>query len=530
MAFDILIKNGTIIDGTGGLRYKSDLGITGGKISAIASLEESEAGTVIDGTGLVVSPGFIDMHSHSDVTLLDDPLRESKAYQGITTEVVGNCGFSPYPNGVSGPEGAENSYMSSRYPWTWTNLDVWADTLESKKIGINIAPQVGHLAIWAAVGLLDDRRPTPEELKKMQHLVSESIEQGAFSLSTGLTLAPSMYGDTDEIAALAEALAPFDGAFYVSHARVWAGNHVKAVEEAMEIGRRAGVPVQYSHMAIIDSRYYGTGEEMLAPIEKARSEGMDASYDVYPYTAAGTHLAQMVPTWLQEGGETTMLGRLRNPAEYSRAVEDIKTGYLGGLQWEFDTFVISYVKTEANQEVVGKSVEEIASDRGQDPHETFLSLIEQEDNQVGCVLHNMVEKDVRYFLSHPLAMIGSDGNAISPTGVHSHERPHPRFYGTYPRILGRYVREQSLMSLEDAVRKMTGMPAERLRLKDRGVIKEGMTADLAIFNADEVIDRSTFEDPHQLSHGMSHVLVNGQPIISDGISTGALPGKVVRRR
>ena len=187
MAFDILIKNGTIIDGTGGLRYKSDLGITGGKISAIGSLEEAEAGTVIDGTDLVVSPGFIDMHSHSDVTLLDDPLGESKAYQGITTEVVGNCGFSPYPNGVSGPEGAENSYMSSRYPWTWTSLDGWAETLESKKIGINVAPQVGHHAIRAAVGLLDDRRPTPEELKKMQHLVSESIEQGAFSLSTGLT-------------------------------------------------------------------------------------------------------------------------------------------------------------------------------------------------------------------------------------------------------------------------------------------------------------------------------------------------------
>ena len=530
MGFDILIKNGTIIDGTGGLRYKSDLGITDGKISAIGSLEEAEAGTVIDGTGLVVSPGFIDMHSHSDVTLLDDPLGESKAYQGITTEVVGNCGFSPYPIGVSGREGAENSYMSSRYPWTWTNLDGWADTLESKKIGINVAPQVGHSAIRAAVGLMEDRRPTPEELRKMQRLVSESIEQGAFSLSTGLTVAPSMYGDTDEIAALAEALAPFDGAFYVSHARVWAGNHVKAVEEAMEIGRRAGVPVQYSHMAIIDSRYYGTGEEMLAPIEKARSEGMDASYDVYPYTAAGTHLAQMVPTWLQEGGETTMLGRLRDPNEYRKALVDIKKGHFGGLQWEFDTFVISYVKTDANQEVVGKSVEEIASDRGQDPHETYLSLIEQEDNQVGCVIHNRVEEDVRYFLSNQMAMIGSDGNAISPTGVHSHERPHPRFYGTYPRILGRYVREQSLMSLEDAVRKMTSMPAARLRMKDRGVIKEGMIADLAIFNADEVIDRSTFEDPHQLSHGMSHVLINGQPIISDGISTGALPGKVVRRR
>ncbi len=529
MAFDTLIKHGTIIDGTGKLRYDADLGITGGRIAAISKLEKVEAGQVIDASGLVVSPGFIDMHSHSDVTLLDDPCGDSKAHQGVTTEVSGNCGYSPFPIGKAGSEGATDPDMASRYPWVWSDLDGWAKTMESKGIGLNVAPQVGHSAVRAAVGLREDRRPTEDEIKEMRRLVTESVEQGAFSLSTGLTVAPSMYGDTDEIVALAEALAPFEGAFYVTHARLWAGNHVGAVEEAMEIGRRAGVPVQYSHMAIIDSRYYGTGEELVAPIEQARSEGMDASYDVYPYTAAGTHLAQMVPTWLQEGGERAMLKRLRDPVERKKALADIKLGHFGGLTWEFDTFVISYVKTEANQDIVGKSVEEISSERKQDPHETFLSLIEEEDNHVGAVVHNRIEDDVRYFLSNPLAMIGSDGNAISPTGVHSNERPHPRFYGTYPRILGRYVREQSLMSLEDAIRKMTGMPAERLHLKDRGLVKEGMVADLALFNPDEIIDRSTFDDPHQLSHGVIHVFVNGEAIVSNGVTTGALPGRVIRR-
>ena len=529
MVFDSLIKNGTVIDGTGDLRYDADVGIIGGKIAAIGKLDDAEARRIIDASGLVVAPGFIDMHSHSDVTLLDDPGGESKAHQGVTTEVTGNCGFSPFPIGSDGPEGASDPDMASRYPWVWNDLDGWADTLESRGFSINLAPQLGHSAVRAAVGLKDDRRPTQEELTAMRRLVTEALEQGAFSLSTGLTVAPSMYGDTDEVVALVEPLAAFDGAFYVTHARLWAGNHVKAVEEAIEIGKRAGVPVQYSHMAIIDSRFYGTGETMVGPIEQARSEGIDATYDVYPYTAAGTHLAQSVPTWLQAGGESAMLRRLREPETRKRALDDIRGGHFGGLPWKFDTIVISYVKTEANQDIVGKSVEQIAAERGQDPHETYLALIDEEDNHVGAVVHNRVESDIRFFLSHPLAMIGSDGNAISPTGVHSNEQPHPRFYGTYPRILGRYVREQSLMSLETAVRKMTGMPAERLHLRDRGFVEEGLVADLAVFDPDKVIDRSTFDDPHQLSEGVPYVFVNGELVLSEGKHTGARAGRVLRR-
>ena len=526
MEFDTLITNGTVVDGTGRLRYEADVGISRGRIAAIGRLEDAEAASIVDAAGLVVAPGFIDMHSHSDMSLFDDPGGESKAHQGVTTEVTGNCSYSPFP---IGPGGTADLDMGWKFKRQWTDLDGWANQLETNGISINVAPQVGQAALQIAVGATQDRPATQDEMRAMQRLAAEAMEQGAFSLSTGLTLAPSMYADTDEIVALAEAIAPFEGAFYATHARVWAGNHVGAIEEAMEIGRRAGVPVQYSHMAIIDPRYYGSGEEMLAVIERARSEGLDATYDVYPYTAAGSHLAQSLPRWLQEGGEQAMLQRIRNPSDRQRALEDMKRGHFRGLPWKFDTIVLSYVRSEPNRPLVGKTIEEIATERETDPLETYLALIDEEDNQVGAVFHNRVESDVRFFLSHPLAMIGSDGIAISPTGIYADDQPHPRFYGTYPRILGRYIREQSLMSLETAVHKMTGMPAERLRLRDRGRIGEGLVADLAIFDPRGVIDRATFEDPHQLAEGVPHVLVNGELVVSNGKHTSARPGRVLRR-
>ena len=529
MVFDVSILNGTIVDGTGKPRYRADVGISSGRVEAIGRLSDAEAERRIDAAGHVVAPGFIDMHSHSDRTLLHDPGAESRVHQGITTEVVGNCASTPFPVGPGGQESLDRSHVSD-FRWDWTDLDGWACHLEREGISLNVAPQVGQAAIRIAAGVTEDRPPTEDELREMRRLAAESVEQGAFSLTTGLTLPPSSYATTEEIVALVEAIALYEGAFYASHARVWAGQHVAAVEECVEIARRAGVPAQYSHMAIIDPRAYGSGDQLVAPIERARAEGVDAAYDVYPYTAAGTHLQQLVPEWLQEGGVEVMLERLQDPETRRRAIEDTSQGYFRGLPFEWDKLVLDYIGTDVNKHLVGKSIAEVAEGRNSTGVETMLDLIDEEDNNVGVVMHNRVEGDVRFFLGHPLAMIGSDGSSVSPTGVYAADRPHPRFYGTYPRILGRYVREQpAVLTLEDAIYKMTGFPASRMSFRDRGTIAEGNVADLVVFDPDTVIDRATFDDPHQYPAGMPHILVNGDLVVADGKHTGARPGRVLRR-
>ena len=524
MAFDTLIVNGTVIDGTGAPRRRADVGITGGRIEAIGSLGHAEAARRVDAAGRIVAPGFIDMHTHSDVTLLDDPGGESKAHQGVTTEVVGNCSYSPFPLG-------EDTDGVRRYvERNWATLDGWANALESNGISINAAPQVGNSALRTAVGALEDRPANPNELRQMQRLAAEAVEQGAFSLSTGLSVAPSSYATTDEVVALCEAIAHYDGAFYVTHARVMPGWHVKMIEEAVEIGQRAEIPVQFSHLAIIWPKIYGRGGEMVGVMERAREGGLDITYDVYPYTAAGAGLDQLVPLWVQEGGNAAYIARVRDPSLRDKIRDEMTEGRHGGDPPPWDTWVISNVQSEGNQELIGRNIAQIAEDRGVPPAEVALQLIEEEDGAVMAVVHNRDENDVRFFLGHPLAMIGSDGSAISPTGPSANTQPHPRFYGTHPRILGRYVREEpSVMSLETAVYKMTGFPAERMTMKDRGRLAEGLVADLVVFDPDTVIDRATFEEPHQFPVGIPHVFVRGEAIVSDGKHTGARPGRVLRR-
>ena len=538
MAFDTLITGGTVVDGTGKLRYDADVGITHGKIEAIGSLENAEAARTIEASGLIVAPGFIDMHSHSDMSLFDDPGGESKAFQGVTTEVTGNCSYSTFP--IAQNRKSDFAMGSFDWPveWEWTDLDGWAGALESHGISINIAPQVGQAAIQLAVGAIEERPVTSDEMKAMQRLANEAIEQGAFSLSTGLSVAPSGYMSTDEVVDLMQSIAHYDGVFYVTHSRFGAGKHVTAIEEAVEIGRRAGVPVHYSHLAIIakpdlggwrkPEGRRGHAPEMLEVFENARAGGMDITFDAYPFTAAGAGASQLVPIWAQAGSKDDYMARLRDPETRERIREEVASGP-GGVPPRFDTWVISDVQTQANQGLIGRSIEDIAEEREIEPAEATLQIEEEEQSSVSAVVHGRVERDVLHFMSHPLGMIGSDGNAVSPTGSQSHKQIHPRFYATYPRILGRYVREQSLISLETAVHKMSGMPAERLHVKDRGRVEEGLVADLVIFDPDTVIDRSTFEKPHQLSEGVRHLLVNGESMISNGVHTQVRAGRVLRR-
>ncbi len=529
---DTLILHGTIVDGTGSPSFRGDVGVSDGRIAAIGRLSNTEARRKIDARGLVVAPGFIDVHGHSDLTLFEDPGGESKTYQGVTTEVTGNCSFSPFPAGSAGPEALQKQLektLISRMAWTWDTLDDWADDLESNGISINVAPQVGHAALRVAVGALDDAPVDPDRLREMQSLAAQAIEQGAFSISTGLSGAPSGYASTDEIVALCQSISHYDGAFYATHARVGAGRRLSAIEEAVDIGRRAGIPVQFSHLSITERSAYGDGPRMVGIFERAGDEGLDVTYDVYPYTAAGAGLKQVVPSWAQAGTVGDYMARLRDPDTRARIREEVAAG-VREVPPRWDAWLIAFARAENNQGLVGRSVEEIAAERGADPAEAVLQMVEDEGGNVMTLVHNRIESDVRHFLGHPLSMIGSDGRAISPHGFYGTGRPHPRFYGTYPRVLGRYVREQpAVLSLENAVHKMTGFPARRLGLSDRGQIEDGLAADLVVFDPKTVIDNATYDDPQRYPDGMPFVLVAGTAVIDQGRHTGARPGRVLRR-
>ena len=337
MAFDILIRGGTVVDGSGRARFQADVGVTNGRIEAIGRLDRAEAARVIDASGLAVAPGFIDIHTHSDVTLLDDPGGESKAHQGVTTEVTGNCSYSPFPSGNAAPGDLQEIMgftMASETEWDWTTMDEWASRVDENGVGINVAAQLGQSALRIAVGATDDRAATPDEVRAMKRLAEESIEQGAFSITTGLTITPSCYAPTEEIVELCKSVARYDGAFYATHARSGPGLHLKMIEEAAEIGRLADIPVQFSHIGITESYLYGKGHELIAVFERARSEGVDIVFDMYPYTAAGIDLHQVVPVWVREGGVRRDDGPAGGPVDQGQGAprDDRRSGRQGAAQ------------------------------------------------------------------------------------------------------------------------------------------------------------------------------------------------------
>jgi len=529
---DIIIRGGTVIDGTGTPGYRADIGIEGNRIEAIGDLGHAEAAEILDATGLCVSPGFIDMHTHSDISLMEDPRGLSKVHQGVTTELVGQCGFSPFPiagNYSSIPQASlDTTYTTTLRKVEWNDLAGYAERVNAQGSAINIVSLVGHVPVRAAVMGYDNRPPTAEELKGMRRLLAEAMEQGAFGFSTGLSLAPSSYADTDEVVALAETVASYGG-IHDTHARFLMNWHFKLVEEAMEIGRRAEIPTHMAHMAIIDRRYWGQAERMTTILEQANAEGVDTTFDVYPYIAAGSMLSQGLPDWVHEGGLTQMVARLRDPETFQTILDNLDENRFSNDPAYYEMWMIASPGEKGDRAWIGKNVRQIADEWDMHPKEAYLRLIDLSEDGISSVVFNRREEDMQHFLTHPLGMVGSDGSSIAADGPMSDGLVHPRYYGATARVLGRYVRELKILSVEDAVHRMTGRPAARLNLRDRGRVAKGYVADLALFDPETVSDRATFEQPHQYAAGVPYVLVNGEWVIRDGEHTGALPAGVLLR-
>jgi N-acyl-D-amino-acid deacylase len=543
LAYDLVINDGLVADGSGRPAFRADVGIGGGKIIDVGSLDRGEASELIDASGLVVSPGFIDMHSHSDFVLLVNPKAESKVRQGVTTEVVGNCGGSAAP--ILGlARDVEISRHQTRYgiDVDWESLGEYLGKLEGG-IAVNVASLVGHGTVRKCVMDLEERAPSRGELEEMKGLVDAAMREGAFGMSTGLVYPPGRYADTEELVELCRVVAGHGG-FYASHIRGERETMLEALGEAIEIGERAGVAVQVSHHpAKIGA--WGRSTETLAMMDEAASRGLDVTCDMHPYIAGSTGLSALLPPWAQAGGSERIVERLRSPEERQRIRLDMIEERVPGpgpcglvKRGMWDKIVVSSYPEDRH---IGRDIAGIAAERGVDPFEAYFDLLLESGATGGVVGFYYNEEDIRNVMRHPRSMIGSDGYALAPYGVLGSGRNHPRSYGTFPMVFRKYVRGASrpelmyddgekVASLEEAVMKMTSVPARRLRLEDRGLIKEGHWADIIVINPDTIADTATYLDPYRYPVGIEHVVVNGIQVIKGGEHTGALPGKPLRFR
>jgi N-acyl-D-aspartate/D-glutamate deacylase len=529
--YDLVLRGGRIVDGTGNPWVHGDVAIREGKIVAVGRVPPGHAERTLDVTGLVVTPGFIDMHSHSDLVLLEDGLAQSKIRQGVTTEVLGEGGSAGPRVGRLSPATA----LAKGRPVRWSTLGEYFTVLERSGISVNVASYVGLDNVWQSVMGLGHERPTAAQLAAMQALVAQALEEGAFGLSSMLAMPPGSLATTDDLVKLCEPVARVGGLFS-SHIRNEGTGVFEAVAEAIAVGERAGVRVDVIHLKIADQQYWGRMKELVALIEQARARGVDVQANVYPYTRGNNNLASIVPPWAHEGGRGALLARLKDPAQRQRMKRDIREGIDGwynhftavGGDW-------SRMLISGRCAYEGQTMDRVIALRtaGQSPPpdslDVLFDLLIEEEGSIPTVYAHHTEEDMNVALVQPWCSIGSDGSALAVEGPLRRGNPHPRNFGTFPRVLGVYVRERKLLTLEEAVRKMTSLNAAKLGLRDRGLVREGMAADLCVLDAQRVLDRATYTDPFQYSEGIVHVIVNGQLVLEDGRHTGAKPGKVLRR-
>jgi N-acyl-D-amino-acid deacylase len=516
---DVILTGVDVMDGSGSSPYRADVGLQGDRIAAIGDLPLAAAETTIDGRGLVAAPGFIDMHSHSDFTLPINPRAKSKIHQGVTTEVIGMCGSSAAPIDKAGRERRLQSVP--RLPWDWDSFASYLDVLRDQGTSVNVVPMVGHGTVREYVLGLSDRPPTPGELDRMAHVVAQAMDEGAWGLSSGLIYPPSVYADTEELVALSRVPAA-RGGYYFSHIRGESETLLDAIDEAIEIGERAGLPVQIAHFKAMREANWSRLPAALERLDHARALGVDVAADRYPYIAGSTGLAASLPHWAHDGGRDALLARLRDPAQRREVRED---PFTRSQPW--DRIVIAYAPDHAAWE--GRSVAEIAAERAQeaDPTETAFDLLLEAEGRVSVIHFSMNEDNLKVVLRHPAVMIGSDGSALAPSGPLGEGKAHPRNYGTFPRVLAKYAREEGVLSMTEAVHKMSGVPAARLGLRDRGLLRKGWKADMVLFDPATVRDRATFADPYRYPKGIEYVFVNGQAVITPDGHSGALPGRVL---
>ncbi len=532
-AFDRILRNGRICDGTGNPSFHGDIGISGDRIEAVGRLDAAQAAETVDISGLVVAPGFIDLHNHVDHGILAYPDANSYIMQGVTTSVVGNCGLSMAPVSDAHREDVRDylkPFLNKKHPysWEWSDLSGFFSCVEQSGTIQNLAPLVGQGTLRIAVKGFDPTPATGDEMAAMKKLLRAELENGAFGMSSGLIYPPGSYTGTEELQELARVVASFGG-YYVTHLRNEGDRLIESVDEAIAVGEASGVSVQLSHHKAAGRGNWGKVNATLRIMEEARARGVDVTCDVYPYPAAMTTITSLLPSRALEGGIGAMLARLKIPEVRRELADEIWQGrmkeenWIRGIGWR--NIVIAESRVEPRY--AGMSLEEIIKERGgSDPFEAFFDWFLEIHGEATMVLFGMDEADVRTIIAHPLSAVISDSWVTAPEAG---GRPHPRGYGSFPRLLGKYVREERVLSLEEGIRKITSMPAGKAGITRRGQIAEGFFADLVVFDPQTIRDRATFLDPHQYPEGIRHVLVNGQPVVTDNTLLGPRPGKILRK-
>ena len=522
--YDLVLLNGLVFDGSGSPPFKADIGVSGDRIVKIGSIDKKEAEKSLDLTGYAVAPGFIDIHNHSDLSIFSVPTADNYVCQGVTTIVVGNCGSSPAPITDRNREYLEDvaRRLLDKPVLKWSSFKEYLDSLSLLQKSINIATLVGHGTIRAAVMGFEDRSPSEKELNEMKRLVDEALASGAFGMSTGLMYVPGAYSSTEEIIELAKIVGRHNR-LYASHIRNEGTGLIDSVLEAIRIGLEAGVSVEISHLKAAGKPNWGRVKTALALISEYAERGYDISADAYPYTASSTSLLSIFPAWVREGDKNSVMNRLGDVETLEKIRRELETGGLVPGRWiEWSEITIS--KSQAHQELEGKRLDEIASEWGMDPMSTAIKILLEDELSTSMIVHGMSQEDVELVVSNPYVAIGSDGS-VKRFGE---GKPHPRNYGTFPRVLGLFVRKKRLLSLSEAIRKMTSLPARKLGIWDRGLIRPGMKADITVFNIYTVEDKATYDEPHQYPQGIKHVIINGKIVIEDGQHMGIKPGKLIK--